>query len=114
MNDQHVDLIWPNEKLQNASLRSSWRKNRVPQAGMVGYVIGCLSPNHAAASSEVHNILLVKIDDDLCIPISEKGVKEYKTITSPPLPRHVTVTAPKIGDEQEQDSKDDNKDDANL
>jgi hypothetical protein len=109
------DLIWPNDKLQNATLRSSWRKNRVQQ-GMVGVVVGCLSPNHAAAaSSEVHNILLVKIDDDLCIPISEKGVKEYKTITSPPLQRHTTAatTAPKNqGDEQEQpdpkDSKDDN------
>jgi hypothetical protein len=105
------DLIWPNDKLQNATLRSSWSKNRVQQ-GMVGVVVGCLSPNHAAAaSSEVHNILLVKIDDDLCIPISEKGVKEYKTITSPPLPRH--TTAPKTNqsvDDQEQDSKD-NKDD---
>lgn len=80
----------------------------MPQVGMVGFVVGCLSPNHAAASSDVHNILLVKVDDELCIPISEKGVKEYKTITSPPLARHTIVTAPKNQsiDEQEQDSKD--------
>jgi hypothetical protein len=51
---------------------------------MVGFVIGCLSPNSASTSNDNHNILLVKIDDDFCIPISEKGVKEYKAITSPP------------------------------
>lgn len=106
MNDQRMDLIWPNEKL-SAGLRASWRKT--PQVGMVGFVVGCLSPNHAAAStssSENHNILLVKVDDDLCIPISEKGVKEYKTITSPPSARH--LNAPKnnnntIVDEKEEE-----------
>jgi hypothetical protein len=108
MNDQRIDSIWP----KIAGLRTGWRKNWVPQVGMVGFVVGCLSPNHAAASSESHNILLVKIDDDLCIPISEKGVKEYKMITSPPLPRHgsyvsTNTAAPKnqTVDEQEQDSK---------
>lgn len=115
MNDQRIDLIWPNEKLQNAGLRSSWRKNRIPQVGMVGFVVGCLSPNHAVASSDVHNILLVKIDDDLCIPISEKGVKEYKTIMSPPCSRQPSTNAPKNQsiDEQESDSKD-NKDDEQV
>lgn len=82
---------------------------------MVGFVVGCLSPNHAAATStaESHNILLVKIDDDLCVPISEKGVKEYKTITSPPSTRHLT-NAPKNSttvdekdeESEEQESKD--------
>jgi hypothetical protein len=71
----------------------------VPQVGMVGFVVGCLSPNHvvtgapSTSSSDSHNILLVKVDEDLCIPISEKGVKEYKTITSPPTARH--TNAPK-------------------
>lgn len=98
MNDQRTDLIWPNEKLKTAGLR---KNHRQPQVGMVGFVVGCLSPNHAAASSDVQNILLVKVDDDLCIPISSKGVKEYKTFTSPPLP------PPKNqNDEQEPNSKD--------
>lgn len=105
MNDQRVDLIWPNEKL--TGLRAGWRKP--PQVGMVGFVVGCLSPNHAAATSasESHNILLVKIDEDLCVPICEKGVKEYKTITSPPSLRHLT-NAPKnntIVDEKEEESE---------
>lgn len=111
MNDQRIDLIWPNEKL--TGLRASWRK--APQVGMVGFVVGCLSPNHAAttstastSSSENHNILLVKIDDDLCIPIREKGVKEYKMITSPPSQaRH--LNAPKNNnttvDEKDEDEE---------
>lgn len=109
MNDQRIDVIWPNEKLQSVGIRSGWRKNWTPKEGMVGFVVGCLSPNHAA-SSENQNILLVKIDD-MCVPITEKGVKEYKTITSPPpksLPTSV-VASPKnqTADEQEPESKDD-------
>lgn len=109
MNDQRIDVIWPNEKLQSVGIRSGWRKNWTPKEGMVGFVVGCLSPNHAA-SSENQNILLVKIDD-MCVPITEKGVKEYKTITSPPpksLPTSA-VASPKnqTADEQEPESKDD-------
>lgn len=86
-----------------------------PQVGMVGFVVGCLSPNHASATtsaSESHNILLVKIDEDLCVPISEKGVKEYKTITSPPSTRHLsnapknTTVDEKDEESEEQESKD--------
>jgi hypothetical protein len=101
-------LIWPSEKL--TGLRAGWRK--APQVGMVGFVVGCLSPNHVvtgapSTSSDSHNILLVKIDEDLCIPISEKGVKEYKTITSPPTARH--TNAPKNNnttvDERDEDEE---------
>jgi hypothetical protein len=112
MNDQRIDVIWPNEKLQSVGVRSGWRKNWTPKEGMVGFVIGCLSPNHAA-SSENQNILLVKIDD-MCVPITEKGVKEYRTITTtPPLPpkssQASTVASPKnqTADEQEPESKED-------
>lgn len=83
--------IWSNEKLQSIGIR--WRKNWVPQEGMVGFVVGCLSPNHAA-SNENSTILLVKIDDQ-CVPISEKGVKEYRTITSPPTQRASLILPPK-------------------
>lgn len=107
MNDQRIDVIWPNEKLQSVGIRSGWRKNWTPKEGMVGYVVGCLSPNHAA-SSENQNILLVKIDD-MCVPITEKGVKEYVTITSPPVSQVSLVASPKnqTADEQEPESKDD-------
>jgi hypothetical protein len=111
MNDQRIDVIWPNEKLQSVGVRSGWRKNWTPKEGMVGFVIGCLSPNHAA-SSENQNILLVKIDD-MCVPITEKGVKEYRTITTPPLPPKSSlssaVTSPKnqTADDQEPESKED-------
>lgn len=110
MNDQRIDVVWPNEKLQSVGIRSGWRKNWTPMEGMVGFVVGCLSPNHAA-SSENQNILLVKIDD-MCVPISEKGVKEYRAITSPPhQPKPestITLTSPKnqTADEQEPESKD--------
>lgn len=111
MNDQRIDVVWPNEKLQSVGIRSGWRKNWTPKEGMVGFVVGCLSPNHAA-SSENQNILLVKIDD-MCVPISEKGVKEYRAITSPPhQPKPesstITLTSPKnqTADEQEPESKD--------
>lgn len=114
MNDQRIDVIWPNEKLQSVGIRSGWRKNWTPKEGMVGFVVGCLSPNHAA-SSENQNILLVKIDD-MCVPITEKGVKEYKMITSPlaatkeaPPVNVVVVATPKnqTADEQEgPESKD--------
>lgn len=110
MNDQRIDVIWPNEKLQSVGIRSGWRKNWTPKEGMVGFVVGCLSPNHAA-SSENQNILLVKIDD-MCVPITEKGVKEYRTIASPPSGTTSVagsvVTSPKnqTADEQEPESKD--------
>lgn len=106
MNDQRIDVIWPNEKLQSVGIRSGWRKNWTPKEGMVGYVVGCLSPNHAA-SSENQNILLVKIDD-MCVPITEKGVKEYWT-TQPikQEPSTIVLTSPKnqTADEQEPESK---------
>lgn len=107
MNDQRIDVIWPNEKLQSVGIRSGWRKNWTPKEGMVGYVVGCLSPNHAA-SSENQNILLVKIDD-MCVPITEKGVKEYLTVTSPPVNQASLVASPKnqTADDQEPESKDD-------
>lgn len=110
MNDQRIDVIWPNEKLQSVGIRSGWRKNWTPKEGMVGYVVGCLSPNHAA-SSENQNILLVKIDD-MCVPITEKGVKEYRTVTSPPsrAPQTIALVAPpknQTADEQVSESKDD-------
>lgn len=101
MNDHRIDLIWPNEKLEKVGIRSGWRKNWTPTEGMVGFVVGCLSPNHAA-SNENQNILIVKIDD-MCVPITEKGVKEYRTITASPnvaSPKNTTV------DEQESESKD--------
>lgn len=104
MNDQRIDVIWPNEKLQSVGIRSGWRKNWTPKEGMVGFVVGCLSPNHAA-SNENQNILLVKIDD-MCVPITTKGVKEYRTVTSPPPPR-LNLASPKnqTADEQEPESK---------
>lgn len=109
MNDQRIDVIWPNEKLQSVGIRSGWRKNWTPKEGMVGYVVGCLSPNHAA-SSENQNILLVKIDD-MCVPITEKGVKEYRTVTTPPakVGQASAMASPKnqTADEQESESKDD-------
>jgi hypothetical protein len=100
MNDQRIDVIWPNEKLQSVGVRSGWRKNWTPEEGMVGFVIGCLSPNHAS-SSENQNILLVKIDD-MCVPITEKGVKEYRTITTSPL-QASTVASPKNQTVEEPD-----------
>ncbi|CRK86838.1 CLUMA_CG000666, isoform A [Clunio marinus] len=112
MNDQRIDVIWPNEKLQSVGIRSGWRKNWSPKEGMVGFVVGCLSPNHAA-SSENQNILLVKIDD-MCVPITEKGVKEYRVVTSSPLKdaaHHVATTSPKtpLADEEDLESKDDDE-----
>lgn len=103
MNDQRIDVIWPNEKLQSVGIRSGWRKNWAPKEGMVGFVVGCLSPNHAA-SNENQNILLVKIDD-MCVPITEKGVREYRAITS----QKTDHAEPKnqTADEQEPESKDD-------
>jgi hypothetical protein len=92
MNDQRIDVIWPNEKLQSVGIRSGWRKNWTPKEGMVGFVVGCLSPNHAA-SNENQNILLVKIDD-MCVPITEKGVKEYyveKKTEPPDSPKNQTA-----------------------
>lgn len=108
MNDQRIDVIWPNEKLQSVGIRSGWRKNWTPKEGMVGFVVGCLSPNHAA-SNENQNILLVKIDD-MCVPITEKGVKEYS------FPEYRALASSKAdqaepknetADEQEPESKDD-------
>lgn len=110
MNDQRIDVIWPNEKLQSVGIRSGWRKNWTPKEGMIGFVVGCLSPNHAA-SSENQNILLVKIDD-MCVPITEKGVKEYRTVSSPPsAPVSVadsvsTSARNQTSDEQESPPKD--------
>jgi len=111
MNDQRIDVVWPNEKL--IGIRSGWRKNWVPKEGMVGYVVGCLSPNHAV-SNENQTILLVKIDDQ-CVPITEKGIKEYRQF--PPSSGSVSITAPTASapslppknqtDDEEQRSKDD-------
>lgn len=46
---------------------------------MVGLVAGTL--NH-----DQRSILLVKIED-MCVPVYETGVKEYRTITSPRIPK---------------------------
>lgn len=106
MNDQRIDVIWPNEKLQSVGIRSGWRKNWSERKseckeGMVGYVVGCLSPNHNA-SNENQNILLVNIDG-MCVPITERGVKEYRSFTSPKAdqePKNQTA------DDPEPESKD--------
>lgn len=111
MNDQRIDVVWPNEKLQSVGIRSGWRKNWTPKEGMVGFVVGCLSPNHAA-SSENQNILLVKIDD-MCVPITEKGVKEYRSVTSPPPKAASAASSPKnqnqTVNEEELESKEEDE-----
>lgn len=114
MNDQRIDVVWPNEKLQSVGIRSGWRKNWTPKEGMVGFVVGCLSPNHAA-SSENQNILLVKIDD-MCVPITEKGVREYRTITSPPSGPVASsvVPSPKNQTAEEQEPEPESKDEEQV
>lgn len=46
---------------------------------MVGLVAGTLIHDQ-------RSILLVKIED-MCVPVYETGVKEYRTITSPRIPK---------------------------
>lgn len=58
---------------------------------MVGLVAGTL--NH-----DQRSILLVKIED-MCVPVYETGVKEYRTITSPRIPK--ITPEEEIGDREE-------------
>ncbi|CAO1422927.1 unnamed protein product [Diamesa hyperborea] len=80
-NDRRVDIakIRCLEELRSACFRSGWRKDWQPEVGMVGLVAGTL--NH-----DQRSILLVKIED-MCVPVYETGVKEYRTITSPRIPK---------------------------
>lgn len=59
---------------------------------MVGLVAGTL--NH-----DQRSILLVKIED-MCVPVYETGVKEYRTITSPRIPK-ITPEEEATGDREE-------------
>lgn len=61
---------------------------------MVGLVAGTL--NH-----DQRSILLVKIED-MCVPVYETGVKEYRTITSPRIPK-ITPEEETTGDREEVD-----------
>ncbi|XP_055542206.1 protein pecanex isoform X2 [Wyeomyia smithii] len=81
---RRIDVIWPNEQLRSCGGRSSW-KDWQPQEGMVGNVIHYWQPNHPDhhfRSNVNRTILLVKIGDH-CVPVGEKGVKEYNTVGLP-------------------------------
>ncbi|XP_053692674.1 protein pecanex [Sabethes cyaneus] len=78
---RRIDVIWPNEQLRACGGRSSW-KDWVPQEGMVGNVVHYWQPNHPDhhfRSNVNRTILLVKIGDH-CVPVGDKGVKEYNTV----------------------------------
>lgn len=73
-----MDIVQSTEMFHRIGIRSSWKKANFCEEGMIGLVVGCLSPVHASAS-ENQNILLVKIDD-LCIAIAERGVREFQVL----------------------------------
>ncbi|XP_058445647.1 protein pecanex isoform X2 [Malaya genurostris] len=78
---RRIDVIWPNEQFRSCGGRSSW-KDWQPQEGMVGNVIHYWQPNHPDHYFRSHvnrTILLLKIGER-CVPIGEKGVKEYNTV----------------------------------
>lgn len=79
---RRIDVAWPSEHMRLCGGRSSWKKDWLPQEGMVGYVVHFWQPNHPDSnfrSNFNRTLYLIQIGDHY-VPIGEIGIKEYNTV----------------------------------